>query len=75
MGVLKVAAIPAPAPAAINVIRCHGGMRMSCPIVDPNDEPIWMIGPSRPIDPPLPMESAEASALMSATTGRIMPLL
>ena len=29
MGVLKVAAIPAPAPAAINVMRCQGGMRMS----------------------------------------------
>ncbi len=48
---------------------------MICPIVDPKDAPIWIIGPSRPIDPPLPMESAEASDLMSATTGRIMPLL
>ena len=34
-----------------------------------------MIGPSRPTDPPLPMESAEASDLMTATTGRMMPLL
>ena len=28
-----------------------------------------MIGPSRPIEPPLPMESAEASDLMTATIG------
>ena len=28
IGVLKVAAMPAPAPAATNVIRCHGAMRM-----------------------------------------------
>ena len=39
-GVLKVAAIPPPAPPAISVIRCQGGSLRTCPIVEPNDEPI-----------------------------------
>jgi hypothetical protein len=34
-----------------------------------------MMGPSRPTDPPLPIEIAEAIDLMKATTGRMMPLL
>jgi hypothetical protein len=32
-----------------------------------------MIGPSRPTDPPLPMEMAEAIDFTAATTGRILP--
>jgi len=74
-GVLNVAAMPPPAPAAMRVIRCQVGTRSSCPSVDPNEEPIWMMGPSRPTAPPLPMESAEASDLMAATIGRIRPPL
>ena len=31
IGVLKVAAMPAPAPAATSVMRCHGGMRDDLP--------------------------------------------
>lgn len=75
IGVLKVAAMPAPAPAAIRVVRCQAGMRSHCPTVEPKAEPIWMIGPSRPTEPPLPIESAEASDLITATTGRMMLLL
>ncbi len=75
IGVLKVAAIPAPAPAATSVIRCHGAMRMTWPSVEPIAEPIWMIGPSRPTAAPVPIESAEASDLITATTGRITPSL
>jgi len=73
MGVLKVAAMPAPAPAATSVMRCHGSMRMTCPMVEASEAPIWMIGPSRPMAAPLPMASAEASDLMMATMGRILP--
>ena len=48
IGVLKVAAMPAPAPAATRVMRWPAGMRMIWPRVEPSAEPIWMIGPSRP---------------------------
>ena len=41
--------------------------------VDPSAEPIWMIGPSRPTDPPPPMHNAEANALTAATCGAIRP--
>ena len=75
IGVLKVAAIPAPAPAAIRVMRCHTGTRSNWPRVEAKEAPIWMIGPSRPTDPPLPIDSAEASDLITATTGRTTPLL
>ena len=37
IGVLKVAAMPAPAPAATRVMRCHGSIRMSWPSVEPMD--------------------------------------
>ena len=73
MGVLKVAAMPAPAPAAISVTRCHTTTLHNWPSVEPKEEPIWMIGPSRPTEPPLPMERAEANDLMSATMGRMTP--
>ena len=73
IGVLKVAAIPAPAPAATRVIRCQAAILITWPTVEPNEAPIWMIGPSRPTAAPLPIESAEASDLTAATTGRITP--
>ncbi len=74
IGVLNVAAMPAPAPAAISVMRCHTGTRSHRPRVEAKDEPIWTMGPSRPTDPPLPIDRAEASDLTTATTGRITPL-
>ncbi len=40
MGVLNVAAIPAPVPAAMRVTRCQVGMEMICPKVEPKDDPI-----------------------------------
>ena len=75
MGVLKVAATPPAAPAAISVMRCQTGIRMIWPSVEPREEPIWMMGPSRPTDPPLPMQREEAKDLTKATTGRMIPLL
>ena len=41
IGVLKVAAMPAPAPAATSVMRCHGSMaQMIWPMLEPSDAPI-----------------------------------
>ena len=40
IGVLNVAAIPAPAPAATRAIRCPAGMRTIWPKVEPSAEPI-----------------------------------
>ena len=74
-GVLKVAAIPAPAPAESNVIFCQVDSRITCANAEPSAEPIWMIGPSRPTAAPLPIEIAEASALMRATRPRMLPRL
>ena len=75
IGVLNVAAMPAPAPAATRIMRCPMDMRMIWPNVDPSADPIWMIGPSRPTAAPLPIARAEASDFATATTGRMMPRL
>ena len=40
IGVLKVAAMPPPAPPAISVMRCQAGTRSNWPSVEPKDEPI-----------------------------------
>ena len=74
-GVLKVAAMPAPAPADSSVIVCPVESPIAFENDDPSAEPIWMIGPSRPTEAPEPIESAEASDLMTATTPRISPRL
>ena len=60
------------AKAERSVMRCHGAMRTSWPIVEPKVEPICTIGPSRPTEPPVPMQIAEASDFTAATTGRIL---
>ncbi len=70
-GVLKVAAMPAPAPAATRVIRCQAIRPVTKLMVEPNDAPICAIGPSRPTDAPLPMARAEASDFVAATIGRM----
>ena len=72
-GVLKVAAMPAPAPAAISVIFCQVDSPIARAKVEPSAAPIWMIGPSRPTAAPVPIDSAEASDLMTATTPRMLP--
>ncbi len=74
-GVLKVAAIPAPAPAAIMVIFCQRARCRLRASVEPKEAPIWMIGPSRPTEAPVPIDSAEASDLITATMPRTLPLL
>jgi hypothetical protein len=73
-GVLKVAAMPAPAPAAIIVIFCQRASDRLRARVEPKEAPIWMIGPSRPTEAPVPMEIAEASDFITATMPRTFPL-
>ena len=63
IGALKVAAMPAAAPQPTMVRIWLAETLSICPMVEPSAEPIWTIGPSRPTEPPLPIEMAEASAL------------
>lgn len=72
-GALKVAAIPPAAPQATSIRSRDSGTRSTRPTVEPSAEPTCTIGPSRPTDPPEPMHSADASALTTATCGRIRP--
>lgn len=74
-GVLNVAAMPPAAPQAMSVTRCDTEHRDSRPTMEPKVEPIWMIGPSRPTEPPEPMEKEEAMIFTPATDGRIRPRL
>jgi hypothetical protein len=73
IGALMVAAIPAPAPQPTMVRSCRGVTRSVRPSHDAIDAPIWTIGPSRPTDPPDPIEMAEASVFRPSTRRRIRP--
>ena len=42
-------------------------------MVEPRAEPICTIGPSRPTDPPTPMQMADARDLTTATAGPMRP--
>ena len=53
IGVLNVA-------AAISRARCRAGIATSCPSVEPKAAPTWMIGPSRPTEPPFPLNAANS---------------
>ena len=72
-GVLKVAEMPAEAPAARSVMRCQDGRCENCAMADPMAEPICTMGPSRPTVAPEPMDKAEAMVFTTATRGRIFP--
>ena len=72
-GALNVAEMPPAAPHATRVRSRTSGIRIHRPIVDPSAEPIWMMGPSRPTDPPAPMQIALARAFTTATLPRMRP--
>jgi hypothetical protein len=55
-GALNVAAIPPAAPQATITRRRPSLIRTSCPTAEASAEPICTIGPSRPTDPPAPMQ-------------------
>ncbi len=73
MGALKVAAMAPAAPHAKSILRGVSVSRKAWATVDPRDAPIWAIDPSRPMEPPLPIVRADASALRGATLARILP--
>ena len=73
IGALKVAEMPAAAPQPTSVRTPAAFSRSFCPMVEPKAEPIWTIGPSRPTEPPVPIESAEASAFTPTIRARITP--
>ena len=62
-GLPNVAAIPAAAPAASNVLRSTAVVASNCPTRDPSAPPVAMIGPSAPNGPPVPMAMAAESGL------------
>ncbi len=72
-GARKMAATPAPIPAAIRIRRSAGRRRSKLPRNEPKPAPIWAIGPSRPPEPPVPMVKALAMIFTSGTRGRICP--
>ncbi len=71
----KMAAMPAPIPAATSVRRSATLSRKRFAKSEPKPAPIRAIGPSRPPEPPEPMVSALATILISGTRGRICPCL
>jgi hypothetical protein len=74
-GALNVAAIPPPAPQATRIRSRLSGIRTHWPALEARADPICTIGPSRPTGPPVPMHSADATALTRLTCGRIRPPL
>jgi len=73
IGALKVAAMPPAAPHATMIRMRPSLIRTSWPSVEASAEPICTIGPSRPTEPPDPMQTADASALTTVTGGRMRP--
>ena len=67
--------MPPAAPQATRIRSRLSGIRTHWPRLEASAEPICTIGPSRPTEPPAPMHSADASALTTATCGRIRPPL
>ena len=68
---LNVAAIPPAAPATSRVLRSAAVRWKTWAIIDPNEPPVMMIGPSAPNGPPEPIEMADEIGLSRATLGDI----
>ena len=73
IGALNVAATPPAAPQATRLRTRSSDIFIIWPNAEPIVEPICTIGPSRPTEPPVPIDSEEAIDLTRATTGRILP--
>ena len=65
--------MPPAAPQATSSRSRARATAATWPSVEPSAEPICTIGPSRPTEPPEPMQRAEASDLTTATAGRMRP--
>src|SRR5215467_5309482 len=70
-GVPNVAAIPAAAPQASNVLRSVAVVRSSCPTNEPSAPPVAMIGPSAPNGPPVPIAIAALRGFRNVSLGGI----
>ncbi len=73
IGALNVAEMPAAAPQPTITRSWLAETFSICPRLEPSAAPIWTIGPSRPTEPPVPIEIALASAFTATTRGRITP--
>ena len=71
MGALNVAAMPAPAPHASSTLRSVAVVENIWPTSEPKAPPVWMIGPSAPNGPPVPMAIAAESGFRMATLASI----
>ena len=73
IGALKIAAMPAAAPAASSSFTFSSESPSDWATFEPIAAPMWMIGPSLPAEPPEPIVSAEAIGLKMAMCGRTRP--
>jgi hypothetical protein len=71
IGLPKVAAMPAAAPAASSVLRSSAVIFSNCPTSEPSAPPVAMIGPSAPNGPPMPMAMAAEIGFRKVTRGGI----
>ena len=60
---------PAAAPQASSTFRSTAVVCSTCPTSDPIAPPVWMIGPSAPNGPPVPIAIAAEIGFSSATRG------
>ena len=60
-------------PAAMSTRRSRTGRPSIEATAEPNPDPICVMGPSQPAEPPVPITSAVATALTGGTTGRTLP--
>ena len=67
--------MPAAAPHPTSVLSLFAGSLNTCPTNEPRLEPICIIGPSLPTEPPVPIVIAEAIVLIKATRGLMIPPL
>jgi hypothetical protein len=74
-GALYAAEIPDAAPQATRRRNRYGCQFANCPHFEASVAVSWTIAPSRPIDPPVPMEMIEEIDLMIAVRNGSRPLL
>jgi hypothetical protein len=73
IGVLNVAEMPPAAPQPRRIFMWAVFILSRWAMLEPRAEPMWTMGPSRPEEPPIPMVTADASALMTITRNLSRP--
>ena len=74
IGALKMPAVADAAPQPMSVGMCSGLMCSLRAMTEPSDEPMEMIGPSMPADPPEASVAVAVMALFAPTLALISPL-